>query len=98
MEKFEIQIGAEQRKLIIEPVQDEINEEATAKSFKIFAEEIDAEWLKDRDNQDVPAGNYIGQISVTSEKVFTFEGNDDLNGDDLLSVATQITLYRQNNI
>jgi|GEM_PF-940860 len=97
MENFEIQIGAEQRKLIIEPVQDKNNDQGTVTSFKIFAKDTNAEWLNNKEAQDIPTSNYIGQISVTSEKIFTFDGNDDLNGDDLLSIATQITLYRGSN-
>jgi hypothetical protein len=40
---------------------------------------------------DVPKDNLLGVMALNSEKDFLFEGDENFSGDDLLSIAAQIT-------
>ena len=93
MESFEVQIGEQQRKLIIEPVRAQESETTPVNNYRIFAKDSNSEWLSKDSAQDVPTGNYLGSITVNSDKDFTFDGGGDFSGNDLLAIAAQITRH-----
>lgn len=92
MKSFEVQIGPEQRILTIEPVQNKDGQEGAGRQFKIFGD-TNSQWLENEQAEDVPAGNYLGTITVHSDKDFTFDGAGDFSGDELLGIAAQITRH-----
>ncbi|MCJ8208735.1 hypothetical protein MUY27_03385 [Mucilaginibacter sp. RS28] len=95
MESFEVQIGAEQRKLRIEPVADH-QPSGEGKAFKVFATDINADWLSNPENEtatDVPTSDYLGLMTIQGEKKFTFDGEGRLTGNDLLGIAAQIVRH-----
>jgi hypothetical protein len=90
MEKFEVQIGPGPRELVIEA---EENHSEQPKRFRILSKNRTDEWLERGAIGDVPKDNLLGVISLSSEKDFLFEGDESFSGDDLLTIAAQITRH-----
>jgi hypothetical protein len=88
METFEIAIGQSHRQLRIEP------QPATG-AYNIYAVDRAEDWIDHEQARsvDVPADGLLGTITVKSERDFNFEGAGAFSGQDLLSIATQITLH-----
>jgi hypothetical protein len=88
MKTLEIMVGQSQRGLRLEPQQ-------CPGTFKIFALDPIQDWFDhERPRQvDVPEDGCLGQITVRSETDFDFEGAGAFTGQELQSVAAQISLY-----
>ncbi|WP_207427931.1 hypothetical protein [Pedobacter sp. SYSU D00535] len=94
MENFEIQIGQERRRLVIEPV---IVQETSGYTnvFRITDPDINSS-LAEKDPvdiDDIPTDSTLGQITIRTEKDFDFEGGGTLSGDELLGIAAQIVRH-----
>lgn len=94
MEKFEVQVGAKQRKLTVEQVSEDC--EQSSKCYKLFDNDPNGDWLDGQDTEnetDVPVSSYLGTMVVKADKNFTFDGPGHLSGNDLLAIAAQITRH-----
>lgn len=94
MEKFEVQVGAKQRKLTVEQVFDDC--EHSSKCYKLYDNDVNDDWLDGQDTEnetDVPVDSYLGTMVVKADKNFTFDGPGHLSGNDLLVIAAQITRH-----
>lgn len=90
MNPFQIQVGQHRRSLRIEPIR--VGEGEPMK-FRILDNHRDENWLQHPSDGDVPSGNLLGEMVVHSQKTFSFTGEGDFSGEDLLSIATQISLH-----
>jgi hypothetical protein len=92
METFVIFIGANQRKLNIEPqLAASIVEEGRTNKFKIYsADNVELLERAIRNTGDVPVDDLLGTMTIKSEKDFTFEGDEPFSGEELMGIAAQI--------
>jgi hypothetical protein len=88
METFEIPVGQSQRLLRFEPQQ-------AVNTFKIYAVDKAEDWIDHEQSRsvDLPPDGLLGIITVHGERRFDFEGAGALTGQDLSSIAAQISKH-----
>jgi hypothetical protein len=93
MEKFEITIGQSRRGLRLEQQQN-------ANTFKLFAADPVDDWFgyERPRSVDIPADGCLGTITVRGENDFDFEGAGAFTGQELQSIAAQVTRHPLINI
>lgn len=92
MEIFEITVGQSHRRLRLEPENGE-------KRFKIYAADPQEDWLDHGQARetDLFANGYLGTIKVETETIFDVDGSAAFTGQELQSIAAQITRHPQFN-
>jgi len=90
MKTFEIRIGQSQRLLKFEPL-------SQTNKFKVYAVDKAEDWLDYEQSRsvDIPEDGLLGIITVHSEHKFEFDGAGALTGQDLSSIAAQLSHHPQ---
>lgn len=90
MKPFEITVGQSQRELRLEP-------QPQTNAFKIYALDAARDWIDHEQSRDVdlPEDGSLGIITVHSEKDFTFDGTGAFTGQELQSIAAQVSQHPQ---
>ncbi|HEY9002772.1 MAG TPA: hypothetical protein VIM89_15560 [Mucilaginibacter sp.] len=88
METLEITIGQSKRGLCLEP-QEQPN------TFKIYALDPVQDWFEHERprNVDLPVDSCLGTITVRDETDFDFEGAGAFTGQEMQSIAAQVSLH-----
>jgi hypothetical protein len=88
METFEITVGQSHRRLRLEP-------QLVPRQFKIYAADPAEDWIDHGQARvaDLPIDGYLGTVKVESETIFDFDGSGAFTGQELQSIAAQVTKH-----